>query len=334
MVSFSGLASEAKYDVECMKNMTASSPPHQLEAHLKIFCTNESSPIKDQYLAEQSNKGKAWPDMIPFVNKAVAPTYHCKNNDMNGRNAAIRNLANLITDNSESDSDSDESASGVSGDLAENFEKLGGNAKALEQALCFMGENEGESFQGSNGSSSLSIDKCKLAINDFVSSEPKMFMMNKCTGEVTAMAVTIGYGGVGNSTGKTTPGFHIMGGEHVSPSGKVWSPGIKIHGIQKGVNDSAWERGVVVHQALGRVKGTSDTGGYCSGGSMSSDEARDKAMKCSGKSAGCPAVDPESWDEVKEHLTGDSDKGGPLLYNYTASENEKGNDYCGDNLWK
>lgn len=159
-----------------------------------------------------------------------------------------------------------------------------------------------------------------------------MFIVNTCTGKVDVMYVSKGYNGFGNGIGKTTPGFHITGGWHHSPNGKVWSPGIKMHGLQKGINDKAWSRGVVIHRGFARRRGRRVN--YCSGGirSSSTHSNGDLPGSC-GRSAGCPAVDPANWDKVVRDLKGDSG-GGVLMYNYTPSMQRKDSSYCGDNLWK
>lgn len=225
------------------------------------------------------------------------------------------------------DSSEDEKSGEESSDLAKNFEKMGGSPKALKHALCFIDKHSDTDFKSAAGGTVKIKDECKLAINDHAGKgerENKMFIINKCTGEVKLMNVTRGYAGIGQGTGKTNPGFHIMGGDHASE--KFWAPGIKMHGVQEGINDEAYGRGVVVHRAMG------SEGSYCSGDMTSSDSGESEVSGECGRSAGCPAIDPENWDTVVEDLRGDTE-GGPVMYNYTDDEAEKPDDYCGDNLW-
>jgi hypothetical protein len=245
----------------------------------------------------------------------TCPTVH--------RSGPPRRYSRSLNNNNSEDEKSGEQSS----DLEENFEKMGGSPKALKHALCFVEKHSETNFKSAAGGTVKIQDECKIAINDHAGKgerENKMFIVNKCTGEVKLMNVTRGYAGIGQGTGKTNPGFHIMGGDHESQ--KFWSPGIKMHGLQEGINDEAWGRGVVVHRAM------SGEGNYCTGSMASSESNETEVSGECGRSAGCPAVSPENWDEVVEDLRGDS-SGGPLMYNYTDDEAEKPDDYCGDNLW-
>jgi hypothetical protein len=248
-------------------------------------------------------------DPSGIVNSFVEPCTSCDNHVQNGREVPISNTR-----------------------LARNFQSMGGSPKALAHALCFMDRHENTSFAGGTGRTSIK-DKCKLAINDHAGKgvrENKMFIVNRCTGEVKVTNVARGSRGIGQGTGKTNPGFHISGGWHAPyPVGhhkyKRWYPGIKMVGLQEGVNDEAWGRGVVMHRAV------SSRGDYCSGGMNSSNQTSGTVSGDCGRSSGCPAVDPSSWQTVVNDLKGD-DTGGSLIYNYTNREAGKGADYCGDRL--
>lgn len=218
-----------------------------------------------------------------------------------------------------------------SSDLAENFARMGGTARALSHALCFMDRHKNTNFNSAAGGKVRIKDPCKFAINEHAGRGEranKMFILNRCSGEVKVMNVARGSGGIGQGKGKTNPGFHIMGGDHNSPSGKVWSPGVKMHGIQRGINDEAYGRGVVMHRAM------NSRGGYCSGGMASSNNPSSQGVGGScGRTNGCPGVDPSNWKTVVNDLRGDNG-GGPLMYNYTNREASKSDDYCGDSLWQ
>ncbi len=214
-----------------------------------------------------------------------------------------------------------------SSQLEKTYAQMGGDVTALRQVQCFIDRNKSNSFSGGYGSIKIG-DKCTFAINEHAGRSTrgnKMFIVNQCSGEIKVMNVTRGSAGIGQGTGKTNPGFHISAGWHNSPSGKIWSPGIKMVGIQKGINDEAWGRGVVMHRAI------TGRGGYCSGGMNSSkSNPRDVGGDC-GRSNGCPAVQSSNWGTLTKHLLG-TGSAGNVIYNFTDREKRKGDQYCGGNL--
>lgn len=217
-------------------------------------------------------------------------------------------------------------------ELERTYASMGGDIRALKQVQCFMDRHENSRFTSNypRPGNKISIgDNCKFAVNEHAGRGTrgnKMFIVNRCTGEVKVMNVTRGSRGIGQGTGKTNPGFHLSAGWHHSPSGKNWSPGIKMIGLQRGVNDEALGRGVVMHYAK-NGKGQH----YCSGGQNSSNSnPRDVGGDC-GHSNGCPAVQKENWSTVVNNLLGEPSQGN-VIYNYTNREANKGDQYCGDRL--
>lgn len=215
-------------------------------------------------------------------------------------------------------------------ELEKTYAQMGGDIRALRQTTCFMDKYKNSQFHSDyNASSKITIgDQCKFAINEHAgrgNRGNKMFLVNRCSGEIKVMNVTRGNRGIGNDEGQTTPGFHLTAGWHNSPSGKIWSPGIKMIGLQQGINNRAFERGVVMHRAFTRK------GQYCSGGVNSSrNNPKDVGGDC-GNSNGCPAVQKENWGLLTGNLLG-SPQAGNVIYNYTNREKNAGNQYCGDRL--
>lgn len=257
-------------------------------------------PDDQRRLGEASNDFRSVPDPAALVDGYVNPCPQCEED---GR--AARGIPPNATA------------------LERTYAQMGGQVRALRQARCFISRHGNSTFRGGEGTIRLG-NRCKMAINEHAGRGVrgnKMFIVDQCTGEIKVMNVTRGSAGIGAGTGQTTPGFHISAGWHHSPSGKNWSPGIKMVGLQEGVNDSAWGRGVVMHRAIG----------YCSGGMNSSrSNPRDVGGDC-GRSNGCPAVDPANWNTVVNDLLGNRSAGN-LVFNYTNRERDLGDNYCGDRL--
>lgn len=101
-----------------------------------------------------------------------------------------------------------------------------------------------------------------------------------------------------NGSGKTSRGFFLTGDGYKSGvngfcAGQPACNGfnaVRLEGLQGGVNDNAFERGVVWHRAA-------YAGNSCS------------------SSAGCPAIPPDVFEEVKNQLTG-----GALVYLHTIED--------------
>lgn len=275
----------------------------QAQGYMRSTASN-LPPEDQERLRRASNDYRTVPDPAALVDGYVNPCPGCEEASLRGRG--------VPRDASE---------------LERTYAQMGGDITALRQAQCFMDRHQNTTFRGGYGSIRIG-DNCKLAINEHAGRGTrgnKMFIVNRCSGEIKVMNVTRGSAGIGQGTGKTNPGFHITAGWHHSPSGKVWSPGIKMVGLQQGINDEAWGRGVVMHRAI------TSRGGYCSGGMNSSrNNPRDVGGDC-GRSNGCPAVQSSNWSTVTNDLLG-SRNAGNVIYNYTNRERGKGNQYCGDRL--
>lgn len=205
---------------------------------------------------------------------------------------------------------------------------MGGDPLALKQAVCFMERHKETEFEVQSGAESARLgDECKVVINDFSNSNSTnyrknvMYRINRCTGEIEKSMVTQGRNGVGDDAVKTANrsgsnatlrGFHMLGGAHYGSKFR----GIKVHGLQSGINSNCYNKAVVVHSS-----------NYVSDSSA-------------GRSLGCPAVKKDVFYEMKEDFMGqegNSKNGdqvqGILMYNYTKTERDSGEDYCGDKLW-
>jgi hypothetical protein len=243
--------------------------------------------------------------------------------------------------------DSDDSQTGLTSiedEMFRNYKKLGGNPKAFAHVMCFFKKHQDSQFQGAHRRKLKITEKCKIIINDYTkgSNEKRLFVMNRCTGKVKAMQSSHGKGGGSGApvnshqnakhfsnrfnTRLSPSGFFIMGGWH--HTSKVWHPGIKMHGLQKGVNDNSYGRGIVLHRSM------TSSGGYCYGGIATSDQSnpRLRGQSC-GRTWGCIGLDPSKWSESSKDLLG-TRNGGPLLYTYSPREAAKSASYCGDKLWQ
>lgn len=237
-----------------------------------------------------------------------------------------------------------ENAEEKEAEMFENYKKMGGDPKAFAHVMCFFKKHQQSQFNAGHGGKVQIKEKCKIMINDYnkTSDHKRLFIMNRCTGKVTAMQSSHGRGG-GNGVGANTghklnhlsnkydtnaspSGFFIMGGWH--HTSKAWKPGIKMHGLQKGINDNSYGRGVVFH----RSKTSSAV--YCGGGVATSDQSSPvlKGSNC-GRTHGCIGIPLAGWDIAIRDILGERN-GGPLLYTYSKHEAAKPTSYCGDNLWQ
>ncbi|MCO4793401.1 MAG: murein L,D-transpeptidase catalytic domain family protein [Bacteriovoracaceae bacterium] len=229
--------------------------------------------------------------------------------------------------------------------MFENYKKMGGDPKAFAHVMCFYKKHKESKFKGGHGRGLGIKDKCNIIINDYNKSSKykRLFVMNRCTGKVQAMQSSHGVGG-GAGAGKNShstarhisnkgntnlspSGFFIMGGWH--RTSKPWAPGIKMHGLQKGINDNSYRRGVVFHRSKNK------RGAYCGGGIASSDESspRLSGSNC-GRTHGCIGIPPSNWGVATDKIKGER-SGGPLLYTYSHIEAAKPASYCGgSNLWQ
>ena len=245
----------------------------------------------------------------------------------------------------EEDSSTILDSTAIEDEMFRNYKKLGGDPKAFKHVMCFFKKHHQESsFKAAHGKRIKIEEKCKIMINDYTkgSNHKRLFIMNRCTGKVMAMQSSHGIGGAAGSsrnsrrtarhisnrpnTYLSPSGFFIMGGWHHTT--KKWKPGIKMHGIQKGINDRSYSRGIVFHRAM------NGRGGYCQGGLATSDQSNPKLIgyDC-GRTHGCLGIAPSNWQVAIDNIKGER-TGGPLLYTYSHIEAAKPSDYCGDNLWQ
>ena len=241
--------------------------------------------------------------------------------------------------------------------MFQNFLKLGGDPKSFFHANCFLKKYKDRKFAMSGSSGQLSLkspgkegEGCNFLINDYTkpSTTKRLFTLNRCTSEVTVMASAHGKG-KGKQTNNKTDGTYFSNtpDSNASPTGffivgrlydnsKTWSPGIKLHGLQKPNkaenfegNDNTYRRGVVLHR-----------NGGCDGRIANSSEVNPplEDNPCS-NTIGCLGVPWNNWENilktvVGERVSGSSDEVGSLLYTYGPFQKEQDLNYCGgDEQW-
>jgi hypothetical protein len=228
--------------------------------------------------------------------------------------------------------------------LFENYKKLGGDPVAFQQAMCFLKAKGDTSFKssGEGYSNGIKIENQRyVTINDLnkPSSEKRMFILDRQTGNVEVVHTGHGSGifptsndkeqakHFGNSANsrRTPTGFFITGNTY--NSSKSWKVGMRLHGLQQGINDKSFSRGVVFHGA----------GGVSGGVASSSDDPPDLSGSASGRSHGCTTVNPSLAADLMSKLGSGKEgshpyRGGSLYYNFSPSEKSKGPEYCGDSL--
>lgn len=226
--------------------------------------------------------------------------------------------------------------------LRRNFERLGGDPIAFQQAMCFLNTHGRTQFRtdawdSSNGRVRIENQRY-VTINDLTkpSTHRRLFILDRQTGEVRAY-----HSGHGNGRGRNThqvinyfsndsgsntnpSGFFITGNSYQSTAS--WGTGIRLHGLQRGINDNSIRRGIVIHQAS-----------YTPAGVASSREANPRLTGGqSGRSQGCTTVAPQHFREVQSILSagteGRNSRGGSLYFNYSPRERSQGARYCGSSL--
>ncbi len=228
--------------------------------------------------------------------------------------------------------------------LLKNYKKLGGDPVAFEQAMCFLKTNGKTSFKsfGEGYRNGIKIENQRyVTIQDFTkpSSEKRLFMLDRETGNVEVIHSGHGLGAYpypnsrelaksfGNSSGsfKTPSGFFITGNTYNSK--KSWRVGMRLHGLQKGINDKTIGRGVVLHGGSYVTEGVAKD---------SDSSPRIKGKSCGG-SKGCTVVNSNQVKSVMSKLASGKEgrypyRGGALFYNFSPLEKSKGASYCGDRL--
>lgn len=153
-------------------------------------------------------------------------------------------------------------------------------------------------------------NKKYMTIVDFTkpSSEERMFVINLATGEVEKYLVAHGQGGHNGfpSTGNyvkafsnvensylSSPGFYVAAERYIGSHGLS----LRLEGQEKGVNDNARSRSIVIH------------------GANYVDPDLIRAQGRIGRSQGCPAVEPRYVKRIISKLEGNS-----LLYIYNGQK--------------
>ncbi len=245
----------------------------------------------------------------------------------------------------------DTDADNVREDLKNNFKKLGGDPTALAQALCFYDKNRGVNFEAESDPSRKKGIKIQneryITINDLNKSyfDSRMFVLDLETGKVKTYYSSHGAGGkkgvaeseamateFSNEDGSnaTPRGFFITGARVNGSSDpqQRWKFSMKLHGLQKGINDKSYARAVVMHSF---PDVTNDV--------ASSDDEKPSLHTDPYPfylSKGCTMVGPQVANEIIDTIKApNTNSGGSLYYNYTSIEKSRGDSYCGDeNLMK
>lgn len=227
--------------------------------------------------------------------------------------------------------------------LLDNFKKLGGDPIAFAQAMCFLNTHGRKSFQttADGYTNGVRLEQQRyVTINDLnkPSSEKRLFILDRQTGEVRAYHSGHGRGsGNRSNTHERITHFSNTGSSNTNPRGffitgntyqssKSFGEGIRLHGLQRGINDNSMARGIVIHKA-----------DYTPAGVARSSEARPRLTGSrSGRSHGCTTVANQHYREIERMLSsgreGRDTRGGSLYYNYSPAERSAGARYCGDNL--
>jgi hypothetical protein len=236
------------------------------------------------------------------------------------------------------------SRTGSQQQLLNNFTRLGGDPVAFEQAMCFLRTHGNTRFRtpADGYNSGIRIEQQRyVTINDLTkpSTHKRLFILDRQTGEVRAYHSGHGSGTDSNpNTHEVIRNFSNVNGSHTNPRGffitgntyqsnKDFGEGIRLHGLQRGINDNSIERGIVIHKA-----------DYTPAGVARSSQANPRLTGSrSGRSHGCTTVNDVHYPEVRSILSsgieerGDA-RGGSLYYNYSPTERSLGAGYCGNNL--
>lgn len=197
--------------------------------------------------------------------------------------------------------------------LEKNFVAAGGDAKTLSHMRCFVENHNKTEFIPGDVYTPEYIGRCTLnrpltmgndrilAIIDYTrpSNMRRLFLIDRLTGAISATAAAHGRFGAGffnrkvsenknsvlhakyfsNEVGSNAPssGFFLAGQEYEGKFGRS----LILHGLEKGVNDNACDRAVVIHKHML--------------------VSRNKAYVLS---SGCPMVSPKILDHIVTLLRG------------------------------
>ncbi len=230
--------------------------------------------------------------------------------------------------------------------LAENYLKLQGDPVAFKQVMCFFRKYQNKAFVAKDDKSytqGLRLNnKRYIAINDLNRSadSARLYLLDLQTGDVSVQYTAHGSAKIDGEVelfqlGKTSPerwqtlmkpaAFSNISGSNATPRGAFilgktytgsYGYSLRMHGIQKDVNDNTFSRYVIVHGFKGMNKNIAKS---------SDPEAQLKVDGNLALSQGCTMMETGVAKQVIDRL-----QGGSLYVNYTPYEKEKGADYCLD----
>lgn len=228
--------------------------------------------------------------------------------------------------------------------IQNGYFQLGGNIKALNQAMCFHKKNREKIFRPNGDSSKtkgITISESKyIMIFDLTKSSrvPRLFLINLETGEVQATTVAHGRG-IGqqeidnkefarhlSNKGKSFLSSHgwFITGEKYKLNNQIWKYGIHLYGLQKGVNDNVFTREVIMHPDPG-VQGPLWSSAF---GDTIQQIPQSYIQP---RSWGClmlpPAVAADVIERVQMPLGTNQ---GTLLYGFSSIEEKLSSQYCGE----
>lgn len=224
-----------------------------------------------------------------------------------------------------------------------NFTKLGGDSVALTQALCFLDKNKNANFNAQGDPTrpqGIKISNQRyITINDHNApmSKARFFVVDLETGKVEAFFSSHGGGGKKgvpestideaftsnlDSSYASPRGFFITGSKRIGSSDPRWKFSMKLHGLQRGINDNSYARAVVMHPFP-----------MMPPGKATSDDSNPKLTDYGpfAFSRGCPMLAEEHAENIIDRIKSPNTKtGGSLYYNYSKEEKSYGPEYCGD----
>ena len=231
-------------------------------------------------------------------------------------------------------------------EIENRFKAQNLNTKALSHVQCFFEKYENSSFQRKlsyggtanrcSGSSEITLDKKRVfALIDYTapSNDRRMFLVDRQTGAISKMGVAHGKYNANmmniklshnknsirwakyfsNEPGSNAPssGFFVSGVEYEGKFGRS----MVLHGLERGINDNACQRAVVIHKHLMVSKSSANI-----------------------LSSGCPMVSKQYIDHVINLLEGhqNPDNGeeanGSVVFVYGEREKNWSTNTCNGNF--
>lgn len=231
--------------------------------------------------------------------------------------------------------------------LKENFAQAGGDPVALEQALCFLERNQDKTFLADRSATGhergLRLNnKRYVTINDLTKDpgQKRLFVLDLETGEVHNYLSS--HGGGTSEHGKNlwgrapryfsneadsnlSPSGFFLTGNRYTPGDKDWNYGMRLHGVQKGLNDESYYRGIVLHSFKytpnGRTQGCV--------GVKDERTAREIMDMIKSGEEGTSSMTETYTDQEGNEMIG-YPQNHSLFYNFSPYEKEKRRAYCGN----